>query len=77
MSHYLIPIVLIKCLHTIVVCFHTMCSYSDQVEDVEHNNASLEGEFVSKINSFEHIKCFLLNFGKLNRTEHVFETIQC
>ena len=40
-----ILIVLIKCLHTIVVCFRTMCSYSDQVEDVEHNNASIEGVF--------------------------------
>ena len=56
MSHYLI---LMKCLHTIVVCFLTMCSYSDQVEDVEYNNASIEGEFDAKLNSFKHIKCFL------------------
>ena len=59
MSHSLILIVLIKCLHTIVVCFRTMCSYSDEVEDVEHNNASIEGEFDAKINSFKHIKCFV------------------
>ena len=59
MSHYLILIVLIKCLHTIVVCFRTMCSYSDQVEDVEHNNASVEVEFNAKMNSFKHIKRYL------------------
>ena len=59
MSHYLILIVLIYCLHTIVVCFRAMCSYSDQVEDVEHNNASIEGEFDAKMKSFIHIKWFL------------------
>ena len=46
-------------LHTIVVVFRTMCSYCDQVEDVEHNNASIEGEFDTKMNSFKHIKWFL------------------
>ena len=50
MSHYLISIVLIKCLHTIVVSFCTMCSYSEQVEDVEHYNASIEGAFDAKMN---------------------------
>ena len=75
MSHYLILIVLIKCLHTIVVCFRTMCSYSDQVEDVQHNNASIEGEFDAKMNSFIHIKWFLSNFVKLNSTEQVLEMI--
>ena len=50
-----------------------MCSYSDQVEDVEHNNASIEGEFDAKMKSFIHIKCFLWNFGKLNSTEQVLE----
>ena len=48
-----------------------MCSYSDQVEDVEQNNASIEGEFDANLNSFKHTKCFLLNFGKLNSTEQV------
>ena len=43
-----------------------MCSYSDQVEDVEHNNASIEGEFDVKLNSFKHTTWFLLKFGKLN-----------
>ena len=64
MSHYLILIVLTKCLHTIVVCFRTMCvcSYSDQVEDIEHNNASVEGDFDAKMNSFKHIKCFFMKF---------------
>ena len=62
MSHYLIPIVLIKCLHTIVVCFRTMCSYSEQVEDNEHYNASIGGEFDAKVNSFKHIKCFFVKF---------------
>ena len=38
--------------------FRTMCSYSEQVEDVEHYNASFD-EFDSKMNSFKHIKCFL------------------
>ena len=33
--------------------------FSDQVEDVEHNNASVEGEFDAKINSFKHIKWYL------------------
>ena len=51
-----------------------MCSYCDQVEDVEHNNASIEGEFDAKMNSF---KWFLWNFGKLNSTEQVLETILC
>ena len=32
-----------------------MCSYSEQVEDVEHYNVS---EFDAKINSFKHIKWF-------------------
>ena len=35
-----------------------MCSYSEQVEDVEHYNASID-EFDSKMNSFKHIKWFL------------------
>ena len=52
-----------------------MCLYSDQVEDVEHNNASIEGEFHDKIYSFKHIKWCLLNFGKLNSAEQVLETI--
>ena len=59
MSHYLISIVLIKCLHTIVVSFHTMCSYSELVEDIEHYNASIGGEFDVQMNSFKHIKLFL------------------
>ena len=59
MFHYLIPIVLIKCLHTIVVCFPTACSYSEQVEDIEHYNASNGGEFDAKMNSIKHIKIFL------------------
>ena len=49
------PIVLIKCLHTIVVCFPT-CSYSEQVEDIELYNASIGGEFDAKMNSIKHIK---------------------
>ena len=52
MSHNLIPIVLIKGLHTIVVSFRIICSYSEQVEDIEHYNA---GEFDAKMNSFKHI----------------------
>ena len=36
-----------------------MCSYSEQVEDVEHYNACIEGEFDAKMNSFKHIKRFL------------------
>ena len=49
MSHYLIPIVLIKCLHAIVVGFRTMCSYSEQVEDIEHYNANIGDEFDVKM----------------------------
>ena len=52
-----------------------MCSYSDQVEDVEHSNASIDDEFHAKLNSFKHTKLFLLNFGKLNSTEQVLLTI--
>ena len=33
-----------------------MCSYSEQVEHVEHYNA---GEFDAKMNSFKHIKWLL------------------
>ena len=44
---------------TIVVSFHTMCSYSEQVEDIEHYNASIGGEFEAQMNSFKHIKWFL------------------
>ena len=36
-----------------------MCSYSEQVEDVEHYNASFEVELDVKMNSFKHIKWFL------------------
>ena len=53
-----------------------MCSYSEQVEDVEHYNASIE-EFYAKMNSFKHIKWFLWNFDKLSSTEQVLETIWC
>ena len=35
-----------------------MCSYSEQVEDVQHYNASIEGEFDAKMNSFIHTKWF-------------------
>ena len=62
-----------KCLHSIVVCFRTMCSYSEQVEDIEHYNASIGCEFDARMNSFKHIIWFLLNFGKLNTTEQVLE----
>ena len=67
MFHYLIPIVLIKCLHTIIF------SYSEQVEDIEHYNASFVGEFDAKMNSFMYIKWFLRTFGKFNSTEWVLE----
>ena len=50
-----------------------MYSYSEQAEDVQHYNASIEGEIDAKINSFKHIKRFLWNFGKLNSTEQVLE----
>ena len=50
-----------------------MCSYSEQVEDIEHYNASIGCEFDAKMNSFKHIIWFLLNFGKLNTTEQVLE----
>ena len=73
MFHYLIPIVLIKCLHTIVVYFRTICSYSEQVEDIEHYNASIGGEVDEKMNSFMYIKWFLRTFGKFNSTEWVLE----
>ena len=46
-----------------------------KVEDVEHNNLSIEGEFDAKMNSFIHIKWFLSNFGKLNSTEQVLEML--
>ena len=38
-----------------------MCSYSEQVEDTEHEhyNASIGDEFDAKMNSFKHIKIFL------------------
>ena len=36
-----------------------MCSYSEQVEDSEHYNASIERELDAKINSFKHINRFL------------------
>ena len=49
--------------------------YVYQVEDVEYNNASIEGEFDAKMNSFIHIKWFLSNFVKLNSTEQVLEMI--
>ena len=52
-----------------------MWSYSDQVEDVEHNNTSIEGEFDAEMNSFKHIKCFLWSFGTLNTTLQVLEMI--
>ena len=48
-----------------------MCSYSEQVADIEHYNASIGGEFDAKINSFKHINFFF--FGKLNSTEQVLE----
>ena len=54
-----------------------MCSYSDQVEDVEHNNASIEGEFNAKVTHSKYIKWFLWNVGKLNSTEQVLEMIWC
>ena len=59
---FLDPDVLIKCLHTIVVCFRTMCSYSDQIEYVEHNNASFEGEFDAKMNSFKSYQMVFVKF---------------
>ena len=69
--YQLVPI---KCLHTIVVCFRLLCvPYSEQVEDIEHYNASIGGEFDAKMNSFKHIKWFLWNFGKLNSAEQVLE----
>ena len=52
-----------------------MYSYSEQVEDIEHYNASIGDEFDAKMNSFRHIKWFLLNFGKLNTTEKMLEMI--
>ena len=45
---YLISIVHIKCLHTIVVCFRTMCLYSEQVEDIEHYSASIGDDLDAK-----------------------------
>ena len=33
-----------------------MCSYSEQVEEFKQFNASIEGEFDAKINSFKHMK---------------------
>ena len=39
-----------------------MCSYSEKVEDVQHYNASIEGEFDAKLNSFKHINCFFVFF---------------
>ena len=71
MSHYLRSY--IKCWHTIVVCFCTICSYSEQFEDIEHYNARFGGEFDANMNSFKHIKFFLCNFGELNITEQELE----
>ena len=62
--------------HSCVLPYYVI-TYSDQVEDVEHNNASIEGEFDAKMNSFIHIKWFLSNFVKLNSTEQVLEMIWC
>ena len=45
-----------------------MCSYSELVEDIEHYNASIGGEFDAQMNSFKHFKW---NLGKLNGTEQV------
>ena len=56
-----------------ILCLRTLCSYSVQVEDIEHDNASIRDEFDAKMNLFEHIIWFLLNFGKLNTTEQVME----
>ena len=38
----------IKCLHTIVVCFRTMCLYFEQVEDIEHYSASIRDDLDAK-----------------------------
>ena len=35
-----------------------MYSYSEQVEDIEHYNASIGDEFDAKMNSFRHINGF-------------------
>ena len=48
MSHFLIPIDLIKCLHTIVVYFRSTCSYYEQDEDIEHYGASVGDDFYAK-----------------------------
>ena len=45
---YLVSIVHIKCLHTIVVCFRTMCLYSEQVEDIEHYSAGIGDDLDAK-----------------------------
>ena len=50
-----------------------MCSYSEQVEDIEHYNASIGCEFDAQMNSFKHIKWFLRNFGKLISMEQAME----
>ena len=52
---------------------HHYFLYSEQVEDIEHYNASIGGEFDAKMNSFMYIKWFLRTFGKFNSTEWVLE----
>ena len=44
----MIPIVHFKCLHTIVVCYRTMCLYSEQVEYIEHYGASIRDDLDAK-----------------------------
>ena len=52
-----------------------MCSYSEQVEDVEHYNASIQVDFDAKMNSFKQMKWFLWTFGTLKSTVHVLEMV--
>ena len=46
----------------------TMCSYSEQVEDIEHC-ASIGEDLKLKWTNSRLIKCFLWTFGTLNTTE--------
>ena len=50
-----------------------MRSYSEQVEDIEHYNASIEGEFECYNELSQAYELVLWNFGKLNSTEQVLE----
>ena len=56
MSHYLSSYQMLAH-HSCVL--PSICSYSEQFEDIKHYNASIGGEFDAKMNSIKHIKWFL------------------